>query len=77
MKTQSENILAHLESGIPLTPIDALNLYGCFRLASRVHDLRKDGYDIHMKPVTANGKTFASYYMVVDLKLQFDEFVNK
>ena len=74
MKTQEENILSHLESGKHLTPLDALDLYGCFRLASRVFDLRKAGHSILMKSVTNNGKTFASYFMAVELKLQFDEF---
>ena len=77
MKTQEENILSHLESGKHLTPLDALELYGCFRLSARIFDLKKKGYAIMMKSVTKNDKIFASYFMAVELKLQFDEFVNK
>ena len=34
--TQCEQILAHLKPGKTLTPIDALNEYGIFRLAAQV-----------------------------------------
>jgi hypothetical protein len=43
--TQEGRILAHLLIG-SITPIDALELYGCFRLAARIHTLRQRGYTI-------------------------------
>lgn len=46
MKTQSEQIAKHLESGKSITPIEALNKFGCFRLGARIFDLKKQGYDI-------------------------------
>ena len=45
--TQTETILAHLQSGGSITPIDALRLYGCFRLAARIKDLRDSGHKVH------------------------------
>ena len=36
----------HLKHIGPLTPREAMTLYGCYRLAARVHDLRCDGIDI-------------------------------
>jgi hypothetical protein len=63
MKSQNNRILQHLKKGKPITPIDALNLYGCFRLSARIKDLRDEGHNIKTKPVTKNGKTFASYTM--------------
>ena len=46
METQNRMILQHLESGKPITPMDALNLYGCFRLSARIFDLRERGVEI-------------------------------
>ena len=44
-KTQSqcEKILVHLQAGKSINPIQALNLYGCFRLGARIYDLKKLG----------------------------------
>jgi hypothetical protein len=61
MKSQNERILAHLKKGKKITPLDALEKFGCFRLAARISDLRKDGHVISTENVTKDGKTFASY----------------
>ena len=61
--SQSKVILDHLLEGKSLTALDALNEYGCFRLAARVHELRKDGYDIEEQIVERNGKRYASYFI--------------
>lgn len=58
--TQSEAILAHLKQGHTLTPIDALNLFGCFRLAARIIELRRLGYNI----VTEGDKNYAVYRLI-------------
>jgi hypothetical protein len=50
-------------SGKSITGIDALSLYGCFRLAARIHDLRKKGYNIHEETITNNGKRYSKYSM--------------
>lgn len=62
--TQCKQIAAHLEGGKTITAIEALNLFGCFRLASRIHDLRVEGYPIVAERIkTATGKTVAQYRM--------------
>ena len=61
MKIQKDKILTYLKSGKGLTPITALNRFGCFRLAARIAELRKEGHTIFTDTVTKNGKTFASY----------------
>ena len=61
--TQTDQILAHLQSGKSITPIDALNLFGCFRLGARILELRKEGFDIETEMIHENGKTFAKYYL--------------
>jgi hypothetical protein len=50
-----------LESGKTLTPIDALERFGCFRLAARIDDLRREGLEIETKYQHKDGKRFASY----------------
>lgn len=64
-KTQNEKIKEYLENGHKLTPLEALNLFGCFRLASRVSDLKKQGMKIETEIVTDNstGKRYAVYYL--------------
>lgn len=61
--SQTEAILAHLKTGRSLTPIDALNLFGCFRLGARIHDLRKQGFDIETEEEEKDGKRFARYWL--------------
>ena len=53
--TQAESILNHLKEGKSITPLEALYDFGCFRLASRISDLKKAGHDIESKwkPVRA------------------------
>jgi hypothetical protein len=63
MKSQNERILNYLQKGKSLTPITALTKFGCFRLAARISDLRKQGHTIHTDTITKNKKTFASYKM--------------
>ena len=59
--TQQQKVLRHLESGREITPLDALEQYGCFRLAAVIHTLRQEGHKIRTKKMTRKGKTFASY----------------
>ena len=58
--TQSQQILQHLRKS-PLTPLEALSLYGCFRLGARVHELRREGHRIESRMVQSNGKHYAEY----------------
>jgi hypothetical protein len=67
MKPQTENIMLLLierqERGI--TALDALREEGCLRLASRIHELRKEGLDItKTTESTPNGKQIARYVLV-------------
>ena len=60
--TQNAQIAAYLQAGNSITALEALELFGCFRLASRISDLRKLNYDISVKRViTPNGKKIAQY----------------
>ena len=61
--TQVEWILDALTRG-PLTPLDALNGCGCFRLAARIRDLRDAGYQIETRDChLPSGKVVAEYHL--------------
>ena len=62
--SQCNDILHHMQTQGGLTTLDALDLYGCFRLASRINDLRNDGHDIvTIMEETNNGKKIARYFL--------------
>ena len=65
---QTTRVLAHLMSGRSITSMQAIELYGCTRLADKIHKLRKAGYDIvtlQRDGVTRYGDacTYAEYRM--------------
>ena len=60
--SQKLRILSHLKRG-PITPMQALNLYGVLRLAARVQELRDSGLDIRTQMVERDGKRFAKYWL--------------
>jgi hypothetical protein len=65
MKPESQNALIKgwLLNGYSITPMEALNMFGCFRLSARIANLREEGYDIVTEMVTINDKRVANYYM--------------
>ena len=44
--------------------MDALNNYGCFRLAARINDLRMSGHKIHTEIAKKDGKRYARYHLL-------------
>jgi hypothetical protein len=61
MKPQTEKILQWLKLGHSITPIDALKMFGCFRLGARIHDLKRMGHKIKSELIERDGKHFAEY----------------
>lgn len=61
MEAQTKQILAHLESGKSITPINALNLFGVFRLSARINDIRNKGHKVVTDMIQSGDKRFASY----------------
>ena len=51
LSTQCIDVLDCMESRGYIDPMRALNDYGIMRLASRIHDLKKKGHDIHSEMV--------------------------
>ena len=67
-ETQSEKILAWLQSGNTLTQLDALRMFRCMRLASRISDLRAAGHNIISQPEKHDGGVHARYSLAGDGK---------
>jgi len=63
--SQNDLILEHLKSGKSITPLEALKLFGCFRLSGRILELKRDGHDIitNMVKNYDTGKTYAEYHI--------------
>lgn len=63
-EAQNTKIAKWLEAGNIITQMEALNMFQCFRLASRISDLRKRGMDICKEMImTSTGKRVAKYSM--------------
>lgn len=60
-QSTTKKIESWLLRGHKVTALQALNKWGCMRLAARIAELRKMGMPIVTKTVTRNGKTFAQY----------------
>lgn len=59
---QTGEILRALQSGERLTPLDALNRFGCLRLGARIWDLKRQGFSIKSRMIkTSNGKRVSEY----------------
>ena len=63
MKTESQNaiIKGWLLNGRSITALDALNMFGCFRLSARIANLKDQGMDIITDMVQVNDKRIARY----------------
>ena len=62
--SQKLKVLEHLKGGFSITALEALEKFGCMRLASIIHKLRKEGYSISTWTVKkSNGKHWAEYKM--------------
>ena len=69
-ESQKSMIREYLQHGGMLTPMDALEMFGSFRLASIICELRKDGEDIITEDFPVRGrngekKIVARYRMAV------------
>tara|TARA_R100000700_G_C3157713_1_gene134532 strand:+ start:910 stop:1176 length:267 start_codon:yes stop_codon:yes gene_type:complete len=63
-QTQNQQILEYLQKGLSITPLEALEKFGCFRLGARIFNLRQSGYNIITEHITEKGKTFAKYSLI-------------
>ena len=61
--SKTSRIRSWLRSGRALTPVDALNRFGCMRMAARIHEFRAEGLPIVTERVMRNGTIVARYRM--------------
>lgn len=61
--SHAKQILNHLTNA-PITALEALHKYQCFRLAARINDLRMQGHQIHTETIEKNGKRYAEYHLI-------------
>lgn len=61
---QKSLILRHLERYGSITPMTALEKYGCFRLAARIGELKDQGHEIATEMVKKGQKRYAKYRLV-------------
>jgi hypothetical protein len=62
--SQKANVRAWLLEGRSITPLEALNKFGIFRLAAVVHKLRDEGLDIITEKFQVSPKKrVAKYYL--------------
>lgn len=63
--TDSQNALIKgwLLNGYSITPMEALNMFGCFRLSARIANLREEGMPVVTDMVNINNKRVARYYL--------------
>ena len=62
--SQAKRILAYMQEGHRITPIEALKLFNCFRLGARIADLKEGGHEIKSEFVkTESGKRVKSYWI--------------
>lgn len=60
--SQRQKILSWLQEGHTLTPVQALNLFGCNRLAARIYNLRELGYPIDSEIIKVDDNTYVARY---------------
>jgi len=73
MKTapQNDRVIAHILAYGSITAQDAIQLYGCMRLASRICDLKRAGYKIGKTMELGKNKygeevRYARYFLIKD-----------
>ncbi len=67
--TQCDKVLQYMRQFGSITQLEALSDIGCMRLASRISDLRQQGYAIGRRIKTGKNRygdsvSFAEYYLI-------------
>ena len=55
-QSQREQILQYLKNGNSITQMEAIELFGCTRLAARINELRDEGYPIKSKMISSKNR---------------------
>ena len=60
--SQTTDILRHLAKGRTLTPLEALERFGTFRLAARIAEIRRQGHSVETDTVRTRGGARVARY---------------
>jgi hypothetical protein len=64
MNSQNKLLLQYMKNGNDITPLKALKMFGCMRLASRIYDLKSAGWNIKSDFVlTSTGKRVKQFWL--------------
>ena len=63
-RTQCNMIADYLQKGYSITSLEALRLFGCLRLSSRIWDLRERGMNIQKKMIVLPNKKRVCEYFI-------------
>jgi hypothetical protein len=72
--SQTKKIKRHLLKGHSVTPIEALNKWGCFRLGARIYDLQRSPHYLNIESrmkLLRSGKRVSEYRMKIEQYLDF------
>lgn len=63
--TKHDKVKNWLNEGKSITPLDALKMFGLYRLSHVIYVLRKQGMKIKSEDVTVKGATFSKYSLII------------
>lgn len=55
-QSQREQILQYLKNGNSITQMEAIEMFGCTRLAARINEIRDAGYPIKSKMISSKNR---------------------
>lgn len=61
--TQIDKIIAYMEANGKITQLEALQYCGCARLASRIHDMKREGMLIETKMIKVKNRDGSESYV--------------
>jgi hypothetical protein len=61
--TQEQAILKYMKTVGPITPMEALRYFGCFRLSARILELRQEGHTID-STIIKRGRSHVAQYSI-------------
>ena len=70
-QTQSQKARIHeyMQQGNSITPLEALDKFGCFRLSERIREIERLGVPIvHGRHITPDGKRVGKYWIEKQLQ---------
>lgn len=70
-RSQKDRILDYLAAGRSLTPLEALDKFGCNRLAARIHEIELEGHHIEKAwYFTESGAMVKEYWLSFPAKIR-------